>query len=88
MPDAYWTSSFEIVSVASREAARAALPKDLSRAAFIGAPFAELVGWGPAAINPQHLLTQLDYSRAAKTAYELACLRDANVLGARGHRAA
>jgi Xaa-Pro dipeptidase len=88
MPDAYWTSSFEIVSVATREAAREALPKDLSRAAFIGAPFAELVGWGPGAINPQHLLAQLDYSRAAKTEYELACLREANVLGARGHLAA
>lgn len=88
LPDAYWTSSFEIVSVASREAARAALPRDLSRTAFIGAPFAELVGWGSSAINPQHLLAQLDYSRAAKTAYELACLREANLLGARGHRAA
>ena len=88
LPDAYWTASFEIVSVASREAARQALPKDLSRTAFIGAPFAELVGWGPGAINPQHLLAQLDYSRAAKTAYELACLRQANVLGARGHLAA
>jgi Xaa-Pro dipeptidase len=88
LPDAYWTSSFEIISVASREAAREALPKDLSRAAFIGAPFAELIGWGPAAINPQHLLAQLDYSRAAKTGYEIACLREANVLGARGHLAA
>jgi len=58
LPDAYWTSSFEIVSVPGREAARAALPDDLSRTAFIGAPFAELVGWGPAAINPQHLLAQ------------------------------
>jgi len=88
LPDSYWTSSFEIVSVASRGAARQALPKDLSRAAFIGAPFPDLVGWGPGAINPQHLMTQLDYSRAAKTAYELACLREANVLGARGHVAA
>ena len=88
LPDAYWTREFDIVSVGSREAARAALPKDLSRAAFIGAPFPELVGWGPGAINPQHLLAQLDYARAAKTPYELACLREANVLGARGHRAA
>jgi Xaa-Pro dipeptidase len=88
LPDAYWTSAFEIVSVADRDAARAALPRDLSRAAFIGAPFAELVGWGPGTINPQHLLAQLDYSRAAKTPYELACLREANVLGARGHHAA
>lgn len=88
LPDAYWTREFEIVSVSSREAARQALPRDLSRAAFIGAPFQELVSWGPAAINPAHLLAQLDYARAAKTDYELACLREANVLGARGHVAA
>jgi Xaa-Pro dipeptidase len=88
LPDAYWTPAFDIVSVASREAARAALPKDLSRTAFIGAAFPELVGWGPGAINPHHLLSQLDYARAAKTPYELACLREANLLGARGHRAA
>ncbi len=76
------------MSVGSREATRAALPRDLSRAAFIGAPYPELVGWGPGAINPQHLLAQLDYARAAKTPYEFACLREANLLGARGHLAA
>jgi Xaa-Pro dipeptidase len=88
LPDDYWTAQFDVVSVRDRDAARAALPRDLSRTAFIGAPFAELVGWGPGAINPQHLLAQLDYPRAAKTPYELACLREANVLGARGHAAA
>jgi len=88
LPDAYWTPAFDIVSVDGREAARAALPGDLSRTAFIGAPFPELVGWGPGAINPHHLLSQLDYSRAAKTPYELACLREANAIGARGHLAA
>jgi len=88
MPNDYWTSSFDIVSCADRAAARAALPKDLSRTAFIGAPFPELLGWGPAAINPEHLIALLDYGRAAKTAYEVACLREANVLGARGHVAA
>jgi Xaa-Pro dipeptidase len=87
LPDAYWTPSFDIVSCATRAAARAALP-DLSRTAFIGSPFPELVQWGPAAINPEHLITRLDYARAAKTGYELACLREANVLGARGHVAA
>ena len=88
LPVAYWTREFEIVSVASREAARQALPRDLSRAAFIGAPFQELVSWGPAAINPAHLMAQLDYARAAKSDYELACLREAGVSGARGHIAA
>lgn len=88
LPDAYWTREFDIVSVGSRQTARSALPRDLSRAAFIGAPYPELVGWGPGAINPQHLLAQLDYARAAKTPYELACLREANLIGARGHLAA
>jgi Xaa-Pro dipeptidase len=88
MPNDYWTKAFEIVSCADRAAARQALPKDLSRSAFIGAPFPELLGWGPAAINPEHLIAQLDYGRAAKTPYEVACLREANVLGALGHVAA
>jgi Xaa-Pro dipeptidase len=88
LPDAFWTHAFEIVSCATREAARSALPDDLSRTAFIGAPFPELLSWGPAAINPEHLITRLDYARAAKTPYEIACLREANVLGGRGHQAA
>jgi Xaa-Pro dipeptidase len=88
MPQTYWSDAFDIVSCASRDVARAALPQDLTRTAFIGAPFAELVSWGPAAINPEHLLAQLDYARATKTPYEIAALFEANVLGARGHAAA
>jgi Xaa-Pro dipeptidase len=88
LPDAYWTPSFDILSCASREAARTALPKDLSRTAFIGAPFPELLAWGPASINPEHLIAQLDYARASKTPYEIGCLREANRLGLLGHQAA
>src|SRR5687768_4934165 len=88
MPRTYWSDCFDIVSCPDRAAARAALPGDLSRTAFIGAPFAELLSWGPGAINPEHLMAQLDYARATKTAYEVAALLEANVLGARGHVAA
>jgi Xaa-Pro dipeptidase len=87
-PRTYWSDQFEIVSCADRDAAKAALPKDLSRAAFIGAPFAELVSWGAGSINPEHLIAHLDYDRAAKSPYEVAALLEANVLGARGHVAA
>jgi Xaa-Pro dipeptidase len=88
LPRTYWSDAFDIVSVADRDAARAALPKDLSRTAFIGAPFPELLSWGPASINPEHLIAHLDFGRAAKSAYEVAALAEANVLGARGHIAA
>ncbi len=88
LPEGYWPDAFEIISVADRAAARAALPTDLSRTAFIGAAFQELMAWGVKAINPEHLIARLDYPRASKTPYEIAALREANVLGARGHVAA
>ena len=40
------------------------------------------------ASTPRILLALLDYDRAVKTPYELACLRKASELGARGHTAA
>jgi Xaa-Pro dipeptidase len=88
LPDTYWSGGFEIVSCPDRAAARAALPRDLARTAFIGEPFNELLAWGVGTINPEHLMAQLDYARANKTPYEIACLREANRLGALGHVAA
>jgi Xaa-Pro dipeptidase len=87
-PSGYWVDGFDIRPVPERAAARAQLPKDLSGAAYIGEPFAELAAWGLKAHNPPALMRRLDYARAVKTPYELACLREASRLGALGHRAA
>ena len=88
LPQEYWTGHFDVRPVADLQAARDALPKDLSRTAYIGDPLAELAGWGVAAVNPPALSTRLDFDRAVKQPYELECLRQASRLGARGHRAA
>src|SRR4029077_5671775 len=88
LPQAYWTRPFDVRTVSGRAGARARLPADLSRAAYIGDALAELTRWGIGAINPRHLMRRLDYARAVKTPYELACLREASRLGARGHLAA
>jgi Xaa-Pro dipeptidase len=88
LPDAYWTGSFDLHAIPDRAAARGLLPSDLSRTAFIGEGFPELIQWGVGAINPDHLLARLDFDRAAKTPYELACMREASRLGAAGHVAA
>ena len=45
----------------------------------------EFAEWGFSAVNPAGLLAYLHYHRAAKTPYELACLREASRLGAIGH---
>jgi Xaa-Pro dipeptidase len=88
LPDEPWVGAFDVAVVDSPAAARAALPASLARVAYVGQPFRELLGWGLGAINPQHLVHRLDFERARKTPYEIACLRDASRLGALGHRAA
>jgi len=88
LPEAYWTRHFDIRIVGERGAARAQLPQDLARSAYIGDALPELTAWGVGAINPRHLMRRLDYARALKSPYELMCLREASRLGALGHQAA
>jgi Xaa-Pro dipeptidase len=88
LPQSYWTRHFDLRPIAERSDARALLPRDLSRVAYLGEAFPELTTWGLGAVNPGALIRRLDYERATKLPYELACLREANKMGARGHLAA
>jgi Xaa-Pro dipeptidase len=88
LPDSYWTPHFDLHAVSDRAGARTLLPENLSRTAFIGEACPELESWGIGAMNPPGLVTRLDFDRAAKTPYELVCLREASRLGALGHVAA
>lgn len=88
LPDTWWTSGFDIRLLGTREEVRGHLPDSLSRVAFLGDLLPELVPWGLSAVNPRRLMRHLDFERAVKTPYEIACLREANRLGALAHRAA
>jgi Xaa-Pro dipeptidase len=88
LPKAYWTRHFDIRPSTDLAASRAHLPSDLGRVAYIGDDFPGLASWGVGAVNPRNLMRHLDYGRAAKTPYELVCMREASRLGALGHRAA
>jgi Xaa-Pro dipeptidase len=88
LPGGYWVRHFDLRTAPDRTAARALLPADLSRAAYLGDTFTELAAWGVGAVNPVPLMRRLDYARAVKSPYELECLRAASRLGALGHRAA
>jgi Xaa-Pro dipeptidase len=87
-PTGDWTRHFEILVLPSLRGIRAALPQDLSKVALLGESSAEIAAWGLAALNPEKLLLALDFTRAAKTPYELSLMRVANRLGVRGHLAA
>lgn len=88
VPTEAWAARFDLRKIGDRGQARALLPADLSRVAFVGEPIAELAAWGIVAVNPAPLTMRLDYQRAVKTPYELDCLRASSRLAARGHLAA
>ena len=86
-PQGYWTSHFAIDVIRDAGEARGTIAR-MPNCALIGEWQAEYSEWGFAAGNPNTLLDRLHYSRAAKTPYELSCMRQASSIGARGHRAA
>jgi Xaa-Pro dipeptidase len=86
LPHDAWTASVELIAMGD-EAQAAGHWADLGRVAFIGAELPSAAPSG-SALNPPELLTRLHFDRAVKTPYELACMRHASELGARGHEAA
>jgi len=86
VPAGYWVDHFEITIVRDAREALAHLPNDSARCAIIGEPGAALGDFVPN--NPQAVIDLLHYQRAFKTPYELAMMRVASRIGARGHRAA
>lgn len=85
----HWQNEFEITEVNKISAAPSQLP-NLSRVAYIGNNSSLAKEWGVTheLILPKMLMTRLDFARAKKTAYEVACMRLANERAAHGHRAA
>ena len=77
--DPFWADSF---TVASSDDLTAAL-KQNTHVAWLGPE----VEWLPPAVtrNPTKLLKQLDGLRRPKSAYEIDCIRAANVIANRGH---
>jgi Xaa-Pro dipeptidase len=85
-PTEAWTAAVNLIVMDDEHKASAHWTK-LGRVAFIG-PDALPADADPKSVNPKDLMALLDYDRAVKTPYELACLRKASELGARGHTAA
>lgn len=86
LPQAPWTAAVDLIAMDDPSTAGHLWTK-LGRVAHIG-PSGLAAGTDPGSVNPPDLLTRLHFDRAVKTDYELECMRRANELGARGHRAA
>lgn len=83
----HFSPYFEHLTLPSADALRAELPA--GRLAFIGEDRAQAARWGipESRQNPESLLGSLDALRTRKSAYERACIAEANRRAAPGHRA-
>jgi len=88
LPDVYWTSFFDIQILQQPEAVERLLPYDKKGYAYVGEYIEVAQALGFESVNPDRVLHYLHYHRATKTAYELACMREANRLAVKGHKAA
>jgi Xaa-Pro dipeptidase len=88
-PEHPWREAYDVIEVASRDEACAELGA-LSRFAYVGddPALAERVGMPAHAIEPQPLVSVLDWHRGEKTRYEVECIREAARVAALGHAAA
>jgi Xaa-Pro dipeptidase len=86
LPTAAWTAAVHLIAMEDESKAARHWDK-LGRVAFLG-PEGCVQSVDPTCQNPKELLALLDYERAVKTPYELACLRKASEMGALGHAAA
>lgn len=84
-PTGEWVEHFDVKVVRDAASARALLPTLNVQVVLLAesAPFAD---YAPNA--SAQLLARLHYPRAQKTAYELACMREASTFATRAHRAA
>jgi len=85
-PAGYWLDHFDVVIVSSQAEIDQALPDKRHRWIAIDSSATPAAGF--ATTNPEAVLTEIDYRRAVKTEYELACMREASRIGVHGHRAA
>jgi Xaa-Pro dipeptidase len=85
-PTEKWVEKFDVVLIANPDDAKQYIPS--GRVAFIGEWDERFAGWGDLTPNPEEVLNSLHFDRSKKTEYEIACVREANRRGVRGHLAA
>ena len=87
-PSGFWVEHFDIVAAGSPDDVLDALPGEAGSYAIIGEISDAIGALGFAAVNPGELVKPLHFSRLKKTAYEIECMRRANIDAVAGHIAA
>lgn len=85
VPEESWTGRFDLQVCANEEQSVSQVKQSSGRIAWIGEESPPVGSWDA---NPPALLARLELARSRKSAYELACMREATRIGVAGHLAA
>ncbi|MBD2100620.1 Xaa-Pro dipeptidase [Leptolyngbya sp. FACHB-261] len=85
-PEGFWAALFDIRVVQQVHQVFADL--NPQQCVYLGSNEALARDKGFKSINPDDWVHPLNYARTVKSAYEIACIREANEIGIRGHQAA
>jgi len=88
LEESYWNEHFNIKVLTNAADVDKLLPYDKKGYAYIGEHIEIAQALGFDTINPESTLNYIHYHRAYKTQYEQACMRHANALAIKGHKAA
>ncbi|MEL4427606.1 Xaa-Pro dipeptidase [Shewanella indica] len=88
LPQSFWCDSFDIRILTKADKVAELLPVAEGHWAYIGEHLevASVLGFNNC--NPEAVMSYLHFYRACKTDYELECMRQANRIAVKGHRAA
>jgi Xaa-Pro dipeptidase len=87
-PTEYWVDSFDFVTLANVDEINTLLPSDKSNSIYLGECVEDAKSLGFIQINTKPVLDYLHFHRAYKTDYQMDCIREANRIGVKGHKAA
>lgn len=87
LDNAPWMSMFHVELISRPDEVDKLLPYDKKNLVYLGEHIEVAQALGFTHFNPEPVTSFLNYHRAIKTDYELNCVRRANEIGIRGHRA-
>jgi len=88
-PTDFWVEHFEVHFIRNIEDAKSLFKTlNTNKMALLANPESDAINWGFAKTNPEKLINYINFYRAYKTPYEQACMKEANILGIKGHIAA
>jgi Xaa-Pro dipeptidase len=87
-PTEFWVEHFDIIYLKQANMVEKHLPYDKARFAYIGEYIEVAKALGFNLVNPDRVMHYLHFHRTYKTDYELYCMRQANAIAVKAHKAA